>query len=253
MLRIGLLSTYILSLLLALSFTSCTEDDNDDGNGNSTQLSAECVSIFTDLEGSAALVAGGNTGGPGVDFTDGSSYQVTFTSAGKTTIASNAGDYVFEAADITSCDENGTEVNVFYQKNTLNLIVQVDGETIQLVLSDANGQVTLTYTPGPDVSLITPHAGTYNVAAVGNGTHDRMTVVIGTDGSIDFDTNVSFSPTDYQLISDRIACCDAVYIDCSPYPSEPYPRVELEIISGNLTGITYRPNYPNSGSVEVSF
>lgn len=223
-------------------------DENPTAN-----LPAECMGIFDNLEGSKAYIAGGSSGGPSNQFTDGQSYQVTFTAGGKTTIASNSSDFVFEPSDITSCDNNGNEVNVFYSQGNLNLIVQVDGETIQLVLSDANGQVSLTYSPGPDVSLITSYAGTHTVSNVTSGTHNRMTVIIGSDGGIDFDNGISFSPADYQLISDRLACCDAVYIDCTPYPSEPYPRIELEVVSGSLIGMTFRANYPGSGATSVSF
>lgn len=251
--KVFTLSKYFLALFASLALlSSCTDEDPDDDN-NTSQLPAECVSIFTDLEGTASLTAGAITGGPGTSFTSGSIYEVNFTAAGKTTIHSDANDFVFEADDITNCEENANEVNVFYDNGTYDLIVQVEGQTIQLILSDANGQVSLTYTPGPDVSLITPHAGTHTVTTVNNGTHTRMTVIIGTDGSIDFDAGVAFAPGDYELISDRLDCCDAVYIDCTPYPSEPYPRLELNVVSGTLIGITYRPNYPNIGSVEVVF
>lgn len=245
--------TILFTLGLIFTSVQCTEEE--DPKNNTSDLPAECVGIFDDLEGSQTLTVGVNTGGPGSNFTASSTYMVTFTADGKVTLDSDADDVIFESPDITTCEELSHETNVFYEKNGLNLIVQVEDETLTLVLSNSSGQVTLTYTPGPDVALITTYEGTYNVSSVDAGSHSRMTVTIGSDGSIDFDNGVMYTPTDYELISDRLDCCNAVYVDCTPYPSEPYPRFELIVNSnGDLSGMNYMPQYPNiSGRVKLIF
>jgi hypothetical protein len=75
--------------------------------------------------------------------------------------------------------------------------------------SEFLGQFTLAQGGGSiqNLNLITERAGTYDVVNTTAGTHDRGTVSIGSDGAIDFDTNISFAAGDIQVIYDRIECC----------------------------------------------
>lgn len=246
------LLTISMGAIIVTGTSSCSK--TDDTTTSTSNLPSECTSILADLEGTHTLTAGNNTGGPGDDFGNSSTYDVVVLANGKISIQSDNSPIVFEGSDITSCEELQHESNVYYDKSGLMLIVQVEGESITLVLYDSNGQITLSYSPGPDVSLIVTYAGTYPVTAVSKGSHSRMSVTIGSDGSIDFDSGISYTANDYQLISDRLDCCQAVYIDCAPYPSEPYPRITIETNSyGEIIGMSYNANYPNSGGTSVAF
>lgn len=116
------------------------------------------------------------------------------------------------------------------------------------------------WTPIPDgpagLNLIKALAGTYTVQTVNGGSHTRGTFLINSDGSIDFDDGLSFAISDYALVSDRLSVLDAIFIDMKPWPNEPYPRMELFVDpadASKLLRAIYRPNYPNSGAVELNF
>lgn len=98
--------------------------------------------------------------------------------------------------------------------------------------------------PGP--SLVGQYMGSYNVTAVEKGSHTRMTIQIDGDGNIDFDAGVALDANDYALVSDALDCCDGIWVDMAPYPTENYPRVELHMdpSSGELSAVHYYPEYP---------
>lgn len=61
--------------------------------------------------------------------------------------------------------------------------------------------------------LVIDLAGTYTVTNESVGSHTRKTVIIGTDGAIDFDTNTSFSVSDINAVYDRLSCCNRVAVN----------------------------------------
>lgn len=101
------------------------------------------------------------------------------------------------------------------------------------------------------LAIIQAMNGTYPVTSVTKGTHSRMTVTIDASGSIDFDTGISFDTANYELVTDRLDVLNGIWVDMTPYPNEPYPRIELFVIPGTqqLTSIRYSPQYPNVGGV----
>ncbi len=105
-----------------------------------------------------------------------------------------------------------------------------------------------------ELELIIALEGDYTVSSVDEGSHNRMSVSIDNQGTIDFDMDLTFTAEDYELITDRRDCCDGIWVDISPYPSEPYERLELYVdASDNLTEIHYYPEYPNvGGRVKIS-
>jgi len=108
-----------------------------------------------------------------------------------------------------------------------------------------------------NLDLIKNIFGQYTVATVVRGSHTRGTVNTSLNGAIDFDDGVSFSTDDYALITDRIDVLGQILVDIKPYPTEPYPRLEISVDPNTppiATGVLYYPNYPNiSGRVEVAF
>lgn len=81
-----------------------------------------------------------------------------------------------------------------------------------------------------------------------------MSLQINNDGSIDFDDGISFDPSQYNLITDRISVLNGIWIDMDPWPNESYPRMELFLDpndSSKLVKVIYRSAYPGSGGTTV--
>ncbi len=176
--------------------------------------------------------------------------------------------------DFDPAANNGAEVNLSNGTMVGTEFVWEDSDAgykyaLSLTANDSLNEVNVfdlqdnflnQWTPVPsgpsNLALISALAGTYNVQSVDQGTHSRMSLIIGSDGAIDFDSGISFTSGDYQLISDRIDVLDAIFIDIDPYPSEPYPRLELYVNPNDATqleSVIYRPNYPSIGATEISF
>ncbi len=103
-------------------------------------------------------------------------------------------------------------------------------------------------------NIVANYEGSYTVTNVLNGSHTRMSVSIDADGNIDFDTNVMLDAGNFALVSDRLDCCDGIWIDMDPFPTTNYPRAELYVdsTSGDLNALHYYPDYPSiSGRVQV--
>lgn len=141
--------------------------------------------------------------------------------------------------------------------HTYNLSLKSDNSINEMNLNGSDGAFLGQFTPVEEgnstLGLIKALAGTYQVANVVSGTHDRMNVVIDADGNIDFDTNVQLTTDTYQLVTDRIDVLNSIFIDMTPYPTEPYARAELVLnTDGTLAQISYLPEYPNvSGRVVI--
>jgi hypothetical protein len=108
-----------------------------------------------------------------------------------------------------------------------------------------------------NLDLLINMFGQYTVTAVPQGTHNRGTVNISVNGSIDFDGGASFNASDYALITNRVAALGKVFVDVKPYPTEPYARFEIAVdasLPSIANSMIYYPNYPTTtGLVEVIF
>ena len=139
------------------------------------------------------------------------------------------------------------------------LSLQSDGSVNELNLNASNGQFLGQFTvfdeDSNELAIIQALEGTYQVSTIDRGVHDRMSVIIDSDGNIDFDTDAVLKSSDFQLVTDRVSELNSIFIDMTPYPSEPYPRVELLLdANGSLSQVAYYPEYPSiSGRSVVNF
>lgn len=244
-------SSIALILLLCLS---CSKEETSDEPA-ALNLPSGVSGLDYNLQCSFAAAAAPSQVGDQATFSFGSdgSFAIDFNPAANDgaevsipTGTQLGNEYIWEDASAgykyalsLTADDSLNEVNVFdLQDNFLNQ-----------------------WNPIPDgpanLNLIIGFAGTYTVTSVDQGTHSRMTFSIAMDGSIDFDSGLSFSPSDYNLITDRIDVLDGVWIDMKPWPDEPYPRMELFVDpneASKLVKVIYRPNYPSSsgGAVEIN-
>ena len=107
-------------------------------------------------------------------------------------------------------------------------------------------------TEGPsELSIVIPFAGTYNVTSDPDNVHDRETITIGSDGSVDFDTNVSFSAADAQAVYDRIECCKRIQISYGADDDGEVINLFLNESASAVTSIQFRHNN-QSIDIEVS-
>lgn len=243
---------FLLTLALGL-FSACGEDDDTS--------SAPGATLPTAIAGTQSTLACtfANTGAP---HQVGDEALFSFGSDGSLSI------------DFDPAANNGAEVNVSSATQVNTEFVWEDANSgykyaLSLDASDSINEVNVfdaaetflnQWEPKPDVAaelaLIIALQGTYTVQSVNGGTHSRGSFIINADGSIDFDSGLSFSPSDYALISDRLGVLDAIFIDLQPWPDEPYPRLELFVDPNDqsvLKQCIYRPNYPGSGAIELNF
>lgn len=244
-------SLYLLAFLFFLG--SCSSDDDSMDEPGLTLPTAVSGSQHN-LECSFA-----NTGAP---YPVGHQANFSFGSDGSLSI------------DFDPNNSNGNEVNVSSGSQVNNEFVWEDASggykyALSLTADDSLNEVNVfdlqdnflnQWGPIPDgpanLQLIKNLAGTYTVQSVNGGTHSRGTFTIAADGSIDFDDGISFAPSDFALVSDRLSVLDAIFIDMNPWPDEPYPRVELFVDPNDqsqLVQVIYRANYPGAGSVEINF
>ena len=47
----------------------------------------------------------------------------------------------------------------------------------------------------------------------GQAAHNRMTVIINNDGTIDFDDSIEFTQDEIDAVYDRLDCCDRIHVD----------------------------------------
>lgn len=238
--------------LAGLMIISCGKDDDQPNPTTPPQsLPSAIAGTSLNMEFTAP-----QTGAP---YTLGQIVQFTFSSSGslgidvdptagngdEITISSfteSSGEYIWEdaAAGVSyhlslKSDNSVNEINVFDAGGT-NFLGQF--------IPESGGG-----------NLVVNYEGSYTVTSVDKGTHTRMTVSIDASGNIDFDTGIMLNAADFALVSDRLDCCDGIWIDMNPYPTEPYERVNLHMDpnSGDLIRIEYYPQYPSvSGRVEVT-
>ncbi|MGB0177326.1 MAG: hypothetical protein ACPF9D_09175, partial [Owenweeksia sp.] len=144
------------------------------------------------------------------------------------------------------------------------LSLTADNQINELNVFDQNNVFLNQWTPvqtgsNPALDLLKGMAGTYTVSNVLKGSHTRMTVIIGTDGSINFDDGAMLNATDYVLVTDRTNTPNvyAILVDLAPYPSTPHERMVVKVDENDntvTTGMEYYPAYSGiSGRVEVEF
>jgi hypothetical protein len=112
-----------------------------------------------------------------------------------------------------------------------------------------------------NLALVAGHAGAWSVDSTLEGNHDRGTVVIGFDGSVDFDTNLSFGPEDYLGVHDRLDVVPPphgphIEIEINPVGDLPQRRIRLfvDVETEILTHISYYPDVDSddASTVQVS-
>ena len=262
--KLSKLKSYLLALLfIGGVFVSCSDDESDtttpmdQGNGNNNSgvsLPASVKGQVVNMKFTAAQM--------GAPYTENQEFKFTFSSSGMLFIdddpAANDGDEI----TLSSPSLVGNEYVWTDASNDFSyaLSLKSDSSINEVNLSQTSsssflGQFIPTNSGG-GASMIAAYAGTYTVTSVDKGTHSRMTVIIDASGNIDFDSNVQLMVSDFALVSDRLDCCDGIWIDMNPWPTEPYQRVNLFIDSTSNTPnkIEYMPEYPSiSNRVHVNF
>ncbi|MGD1848158.1 MAG: hypothetical protein ACFB10_22410 [Salibacteraceae bacterium] len=240
----------VSALVGLLLFAACSKDDDSDPEP-ATPVNP---SLPAAIAGSTANLEF-TTANPGAPYSLGDQVLFTFSTSGAMAI------------DIDPSANNGNEVSVatltlvgseYQWEDTGNgyrytLSLNPDESINEVNVSDLSNAFLGQFTPvgagAANLTLVKNLAGTYTVTAVNVGAHTRMTVTIDADGNIDFDTGLQLVTEDYELISDRLDVLNAIFIDMAPYPSEPYPRIELYVDPGTqaLHEVHYAPQYPNGG------
>lgn len=100
---------------------------------------------------------------------------------------------------------------------------------------NANGTVSGT-------QLAANCAGTYTVTDTASGTHSRGTIIIDSDGNIDFDTGLVFSVSDNPAVFDRLFIEDEPRVQLNFGADDDGPAIMLYFspTSGELIQIQYR-------------
>ncbi|MEM9022875.1 MAG: hypothetical protein AAGB22_03990 [Bacteroidota bacterium] len=244
----------LLYACCSLLFVACGDDDGDtdpdpmDPMNPSVQLPASIAGTMVNMEFTTAnpgapyqlndqvLFTFGNSGSMAIDEDPGAANGDELTVNTFTIVGS---EYVWE-------DANGGH------RYALSLLP--DSSINEVNVSSTGGSFLGQFTPidtsGPDLTSITDFAGTYNVAQVDHGTHDRMTVIINANGSIDFDTGKLAAPDSIVDINDVVLIDNTreVRVTYSPFPTEPYLTVIMEAdANGTLTAIEYQVDIPGPG------
>lgn len=94
---------------------------------------------------------------------------------------------------------------------------------------------------GSGTSLVSNCAGTYTVTATTAGAHTRGTVVIGSDGSVDFDDGISFTAAQIQEVFDRLSLTEDARIQIN-YGADDDADV-----------IILRPNADRTGIIGIEY
>ncbi|KZN44188.1 hypothetical protein [Pseudoalteromonas luteoviolacea] len=177
-----------------------TDDDSSDDDSSNDDMLPDALSgkIFT-------LTF--NLTESGSSYTDGQKVMFTFSGSGKLFInvapdASN-GDEI----TIDGFDKMGDEYNYSDEANGFKYSVAVlDGKLHEVNLFAIGGGLLGQFVEQasggeiPNLELVSALGGTYTVTGDG---HSRGTVIIDKNGTVDFDSGVSFAPSDIVAIFDR--------------------------------------------------
>ncbi|WP_125779221.1 hypothetical protein [Pseudoalteromonas rubra] len=141
-------------------------------------------------------------------------------------------DVMMEGTEYVYKDEqNGFVYRVSVTPTGLNEINLFTMEKVLLGSFVAEGMTNL--------ALVTSRAGEYRVTGSG---HSRGTVIIGSDGTIDFDTGTSFAPSDIVAIFDRtnLEQEKRIQINYGADDNGPLIKLFLSADASAITSIQYR-------------
>ncbi|QTL37383.1 hypothetical protein [Pseudoalteromonas viridis] len=178
----------------------------------------------------------------GSSYADGQKVKFTFSSSSMMFIdtdpeANNGDDMslddvMMEGTEYVYKDEqNGFVYRVSVTPTGLNEINLFTMEKVLLGSFVAEGMTNL--------ALVTARAGEYRVTGAG---HSRGTVIIGSDGTIDFDTGTSFAPSDIVAIFDRtnLEQEKRIQINYGADDNGPLIKLFLSADASAITSIQYR-------------
>jgi hypothetical protein len=98
--------------------------------------------------------------------------------------------------------------------------------------------------------------GTYKITEVLEGSHQRKEVIIGSDGSIDFDENIKLRKEDYTLAEDRRDVNGCIVVEVKGQEEGKIARLDIlfDTESKGLRAMRYLPgNDGAEGLIEVEF
>jgi hypothetical protein len=91
-----------------------------------------------------------------------------------------------------------------------------------------------------ELSIVIPFEGTYDVTSDTDDAHSRETITIGSDGSVDFDTDVTFDATDTQAVYDRVECCKRIALNYGADDDGEVINLFLNDAADAVTSIQFR-------------
>jgi hypothetical protein len=206
---------FIFPLLSLVAIAVACDKKTDDDSGAPKSI---CAGFFDSHQMDATFSAGGVSGDFSLDFSQGNSYKVVIFKSGAISIYGGNQTYEFLKDMITDCSETH-ESNIFYE-NTITgnkVILQHEQGVYQVVLYNASGQVELNRRGPADLTLLKQRAGNYTVTGMSaQAAHNRMSVTINADGTIDFDSTVNYGDQDITAVFDRLDCCNRIHVDLIP-------------------------------------
>ncbi|KZN62213.1 hypothetical protein [Pseudoalteromonas luteoviolacea] len=172
-----------------------SDDDSSDDDMLPDALSGKVFTLTFNLSES------------GSSYTNGQKVMFTFSSSGKLFIDVDPDASNGDEITIDDFDKMGDEYHYSDEANGFKYVVAVlDGKFHEVNLFAIGGGLLGQFVEQasggeiPNLELVTALAGTYTVTGEG---HSRGTVIIGQDGTVDFDSGVSFAPSDIVAIFDR--------------------------------------------------
>lgn len=91
------------------------------------------------------------------------------------------------------------------------------------------------------LTLVSNCRGVYTVTSTDQGTHNRGTITIGSDGAVDFDTDISFAASPPPTVFDRLGVEGAARIQVNYGADDDGPVIQLFFSAeGTLTQISFR-------------
>lgn len=237
----------IILFTLLLTLISCGGSSSGGGSGSSTPVETSNVSVPQEWQKTFTLIYDEIVSGGPFSEDDEISFKVNEDGSVDVTTSS-------ETYKLSNPKEEGAEL--IWEKDGIKYALSnIQTKEFNEVNISNNtgflGQFSEKVNLSEGLQLLVDNfGGNWRVTNVAEGTHTRGTVIIDSNGNIDFDTNVSFTASQLNLISDRISVLDSIFVDIAPWPSEPYPRMDFNV---ETKTIIYRPNYPNGGgAIEVT-
>jgi hypothetical protein len=241
---------FYLLLSLAMFFTACSDDDsetpttNPSPSGSSGTLPSSVKGQVVNMKFTAPQA--------GAPYSLDQEVTFTFSSSGMLFIDENPAAKDGDEITISSFTKEGNEFvwKESSKDHSYALSLKADSSINEVNLSQTStatflGQFVPIASSSGGAALVAELEGSYTVSSVDKGSHSRMSLSIDANGNIDFDSNVALNASDFALVSDKKTCCNAIYVDMKPYPTEPYQRVNLLLnASGDLEKIEYMPKYP---------